>query len=58
MKLRTILMFLGCLVGGLGGTLYWYNAANSNFFNSILYGMFIGIVVADILAQGDTKKEA
>lgn len=59
MKLRSLLMFLGCLFGGLGATLYWYSTScssgncemESNFFSVILYGLFIGLFFADLLSQ-------
>jgi len=66
MKLRSLLMFLGCFFGGIGGLGYWYSMASisgnfetgSNLFSAVLYGIFIGIFIADFLSQGTSRKEA
>jgi hypothetical protein len=55
-------MFLGCLLGGVGGL--GYSAVSGNFetgynlFSVVLYGVFIGLFVADLLSQGMSRKEA
>lgn len=66
MKFRSLLMFVGCLFGGLGGVLYWYSTTclsgdcetGTNLFSIVLYGVFIGLFFADFLSQGMTRKEA
>jgi hypothetical protein len=66
MKLKSVFMFLGCLLGGLGGFVYWYGTTcisgdceiGSNLFSVVLYGVFIGLFVADFISQGFSKKEA
>lgn len=65
MNLRSVLMFLGSLVGSVGGLGYWYvssgvsgnHETGSNLVSAILYGLFIGIFVADLLSQGITTKK-
>jgi hypothetical protein len=62
MKLRSLLMFLGCLLGGVGGL--GYSAISGKFeigsdlFSIVLYGIFIGLFFADFLSQGMSRKEA
>jgi hypothetical protein len=64
MKLRSLLMFLGSLVGALGGVLYWYTSQcvsgncelGSALFSTLLYGVFIGLFLADLLSQGIVKQ--
>ena len=61
-----MVMFLGCILGGLGSLVYWYVTAcvsgecdaGSNFFSVIIYGVFIGLFVADLISQGIGKNEA
>lgn len=61
-----MVMFLGCILGGAGGILYWYITAcnsgecetSSNLFSVIIYGVFIGLFLADLISQGMEKKEA
>ncbi len=59
-------MFFGCFLGGLGGFIYWYISIcvateceiSSTVFSNALYGVFIGLFIADFLSQGMIKKEA
>ncbi len=59
---KSIVMFLGCLIGGLIGLAYAVVAAKvemgPNLFSTVLYGVFIGLFVADFLSLGMSKKEA
>ncbi len=60
MKLRSLLMFLGSLFGGIGGLSYSAFSGNleigPDFFLVILYGVFIGIFFADLISQGFIKQ--
>lgn len=60
MKLRSLLMFLGCLFGGIGGLGYSAISGNmeigSDLFSVVLYGIFIGIFFADLISQGIIKQ--
>ncbi len=61
MKLRSFLMFLGCLIGGFAGIVYWYvtsgsSEMSSNLSSVVLYGVFIGLFFADLLTQGIIKQ--
>ena len=62
MKLRSLLMFLGCLFGGAGGlgysAIYGNLEMGSDLFSVVLYGIFIGLFLADLLSQGMSRKEA
>lgn len=62
MKLRSLLMFLGCLFGGVGGLGFVAVSGKleigPSLFSTVLYGVFIGLFVADFLSLGMSKKEA
>jgi len=62
MNIRSLLMFLGCLLGGIGGLGYSAVSGSfetgSNLLSVVLYGVFIGLFLADLLSQGMSKKEA
>ena len=66
MKFRSLIMFFGCFLGGLGGLVYWYISTcasgdcelGSSLFSDALYGVFIGLFFADFLSQGMSRKEA
>ena len=55
MKLRSLLMFLGCFLGGVGGLGYSAISGSleigSDLFSVVLYGVFIGLFFADFLSQ-------
>lgn len=55
MKLRSLLMFLGCLLGGVGGLSYLAISGSlemgSDLFSVVFYGVFIGLFFADLLSQ-------
>ncbi|MCG3167451.1 MAG: hypothetical protein POELPBGB_03243 [Bacteroidia bacterium] len=66
MKLKSMVMLLGSILGAAASVVYWYSTScvsaecetSSNLVSIILYGIFIGLFVADLISQGMDRKEA